>query len=140
MDSQGIGKETCRVLLSKGAKVYLAARSREKAEAAIAELKQSTGKDHIEFLHLDLADLNSIPGAGMDFKKRESKLHQVSLAHYSESEAEVFPEAIPERRSHVSFFGQLNRPRLRTNVWCQCARIPCFRYGIAACLASNCQE
>lgn len=36
---------TCtQVLLKHNAKVYLAARSREKAEAAIADLKEVTGK------------------------------------------------------------------------------------------------
>lgn len=44
----GIGKETARVLLLKGAKVYAACRSEEKATAAINELKSLTGKNDIQ--------------------------------------------------------------------------------------------
>lgn len=71
----GIGKETARVLLSKGAKVYLATRSQEKTEMAIEELKRETGKDTVFFLRLDLADLPSIKAAAEDFIGKESELH-----------------------------------------------------------------
>ncbi|KAG9077247.1 hypothetical protein FRC06_009013 [Ceratobasidium sp. 370] len=63
----GIGKETCKVLLSKNAKVYLAARNRVKAETAIELLKRETGKVPI-FLELDLASLASIRKAVEEFK------------------------------------------------------------------------
>jgi retinol dehydrogenase 12 len=53
-------------LLEKNAKVYLAARSKEKAEAAIAELKTKTGKEAI-FLELDLSDLTSVRKAAATF-------------------------------------------------------------------------
>jgi len=71
----GIGKETARVLLSKGAKVYLATRSQEKTEAAIEELKRETGKDTVFSIRLDLADLPSIKAAAEDFVGKESELH-----------------------------------------------------------------
>jgi len=63
------------VLLSKGAKVYIAARSEEKAQRAIEELKQSTGKDQIFFIKLDLADLPSVKAAADEFIGKESELH-----------------------------------------------------------------
>ncbi|KAG8687070.1 hypothetical protein FRC08_012170, partial [Ceratobasidium sp. 394] len=63
----GIGKETCKVLLSKNAKVYLAARNRGKAEAAIESLRQETGKVPI-FLELDLANLASVRKSAEEFK------------------------------------------------------------------------
>jgi len=44
----GIGKETARVLLSKGGKVYCACRSEEKANQAIKDLKAATGKESIQ--------------------------------------------------------------------------------------------
>lgn len=64
-----------KVLLSKGAKVYLATRSQEKTEMAIEELKRETGKDTVFFLRLDLADLPSIKAAAEDFIGKESELH-----------------------------------------------------------------
>ncbi|KAG8896135.1 hypothetical protein FRC01_011990, partial [Tulasnella sp. 417] len=70
----GIGKQTIRVLLSKNAKVYMAARSKAKAEAAIAELKGVTGKDAL-FLQLDLANLDSITKAATEFMNKEPALH-----------------------------------------------------------------
>lgn len=54
----GIGKETCKQLLLKNAKVYLAARSEPKAQTAIDELEKETGKKAI-FLKLDLSDLDA---------------------------------------------------------------------------------
>lgn len=81
----GIGKETIKVrmasclpyiiqvltsihqaLLAKNAKVYLAARNKSKADKAISELKQSTGKEAI-FLELDLANLKSIKESAETF-------------------------------------------------------------------------
>ncbi|CAK5269904.1 unnamed protein product [Mycena citricolor] len=62
----GVGKETAKALLNHGAKVYMAARSEDKAKAAIEELKASTGKAAI-FLQLDLSDLPSIKRAAEEF-------------------------------------------------------------------------
>jgi NAD(P)-dependent dehydrogenase (short-subunit alcohol dehydrogenase family) len=63
------------VLLVKGAKVYIATRSAEKARVAIDELKQATGKESVFFLKLDLADLDSIKEAAEGFLGKESELH-----------------------------------------------------------------
>ncbi|KAJ7928985.1 NAD-P-binding protein [Mycena leptocephala] len=60
----GIGYETTKQLLLKNAKVYLAARSPEKAAAAIKRLQEETHKSAI-FLQLDLADLPSVRRAQM---------------------------------------------------------------------------
>lgn len=46
----------------------MAARSEEKANAAIRELIQDTGKNDIHFLHLDLADLDSVKASAAEFK------------------------------------------------------------------------
>ncbi|KAI0067968.1 NAD-P-binding protein [Artomyces pyxidatus] len=70
----GLGKETCRVLLIHGAKVYLAARSERKANDAIQELEEKTGKTAI-FLRLDLADLPSIRKTAEEFMSKEKHLH-----------------------------------------------------------------
>jgi NAD(P)-dependent dehydrogenase (short-subunit alcohol dehydrogenase family) len=63
------------VLLSKGAKVYIATRSEEKAQVAINELKSVTEKQSVFFLKLDLADLHSIKAAAEEFIGKESELH-----------------------------------------------------------------
>jgi NAD(P)-dependent dehydrogenase (short-subunit alcohol dehydrogenase family) len=92
--NRGMGKETARVtilssipsraltdyrhlqvLLSKGAKVYIATRSEERARSSIDELKQDTGRDSIFFLKLDLADLPSVKTAAEEFISKESELH-----------------------------------------------------------------
>ncbi|KAI5115554.1 hypothetical protein M0805_001883 [Coniferiporia weirii] len=70
----GIGKETVLALLRKNAKVYIAARSRSKAEATIAELKEKTGKEAL-FLELDLASLKSVKKAAGEYRSKESQLH-----------------------------------------------------------------
>ncbi|KAJ7182289.1 NAD(P)-binding protein [Mycena crocata] len=69
----GIGYETVKQLLLKNAKVYLAARSPEKAAAAIKKLEQETKRTAI-FLQLDLADLSSVRKAAESYLAQESRL------------------------------------------------------------------
>jgi retinol dehydrogenase 12 len=63
------------VLLSKGARVYIATRSLEKSQSAIEDLKKETGKESIFFLKLDLSDLVSVKAAAEEFVGKESELH-----------------------------------------------------------------
>ena len=53
-------------MLVKNAKVYVAARSEERAKAAIEDLKQTTGKEAI-WLKLDLSSLQSVKAAAKEF-------------------------------------------------------------------------
>jgi NAD(P)-dependent dehydrogenase (short-subunit alcohol dehydrogenase family) len=73
----GIGKEVARILYSKNAKVYVAARSEEKAGKAIEAIKKvypkSTGE--LVFLYLNLADLTTIKASAEEFLSKETKLH-----------------------------------------------------------------
>jgi len=71
--SGGVGKETARALLKHNAKVYFAARNREKADAAIAELKQETGNEGV-FLELDLMNLASVKKTAEEFQSKETRL------------------------------------------------------------------
>ncbi|KAJ1309473.1 hypothetical protein OPQ81_006249 [Rhizoctonia solani] len=71
----GVGKETCKALLNKNAKVYLAARSKSKAEAAIEWLKAETNGKEAIFLELDLGSLASIRKAADEFRSKEQELH-----------------------------------------------------------------
>ncbi|KAJ7809844.1 NAD-P-binding protein [Mycena olivaceomarginata] len=69
----GIGYETVKQLLLKNAKVYLAARSVDKAAAAIKRLEGETKKSAV-FLQLDLADLPSVRRAAESFLAQEARL------------------------------------------------------------------
>ncbi|KAK7917592.1 hypothetical protein PG985_011200 [Apiospora marii] len=74
----GVGKELARMLYSKNATVYLAARSEEKAQRAIEEIKQNSplsSKGKLVFIQLDLADLSTIKASVQRFLDRESQLH-----------------------------------------------------------------
>ncbi len=58
----GLGKESARqiALLESTECVYLGCRNIEKAEAAKAELEQSTGRNVFQILQIDLMDLDSV--------------------------------------------------------------------------------
>ncbi|KAK7739673.1 short-chain alcohol dehydrogenase [Cytospora paraplurivora] len=73
----GLGKEVARILYDKNAKVYIAARSEEKAKQAIEEIqkKSPSSKGSLLFLHLDLNDLEKTKAAAEEFLGKEKKLH-----------------------------------------------------------------
>ncbi|KAI1824177.1 hypothetical protein F4861DRAFT_539350 [Xylaria intraflava] len=72
----GIGKEIARILYSKNAKVYILARSEEKARKAIDDIKTAVpdSSGELTYLHLDLADLPSIKTTAEEFLRRESRI------------------------------------------------------------------
>ncbi|KAL9710111.1 short-chain alcohol dehydrogenase [Leucoagaricus gongylophorus] len=72
--NSGIGYETVKVLLLKNAKVYMASRSKERAEEAIATLKEETGNEAI-FLQLDLSSWDSVRKASDELKLKETAIH-----------------------------------------------------------------
>lgn len=64
-------------LARHGAKVYLLARSKQRAQAAIERITSldATLSKQIVFVQCDLADLESVKAAAEEFTKREKKLH-----------------------------------------------------------------
>lgn len=70
----GIGKATALHLARKGARVILACRNRDKAEAAIEEIHQKTGSTDVVYMQLDLASLKSVRSFTETFLKTESRL------------------------------------------------------------------
>ncbi|KAI1098851.1 putative short-chain dehydrogenase [Jackrogersella minutella] len=72
----GVGKELARILYSKNAKVYIAARSQDKAIKAIEEINKAypTSKGSLVFLKLDLADLTGIKASAEEFLAKETRL------------------------------------------------------------------
>lgn len=87
----GIGYETTKQLALRGARVYIASRSEDKAQTAIEEINQSSAgkKLDVRFLQLDLQDLKSVKAAAAAFAQQESRLDilinnaGVSDVHYS---------------------------------------------------------
>jgi retinol dehydrogenase-12 len=71
----GIGLATSRALVQRGGRVYLACRSRAKGEAAVAALTAATGSGQVQYLPLDLADLDSVRRCAADFLARDEPLH-----------------------------------------------------------------
>ena len=60
----GIGFQASRIFLSKGAKVVMLNRSKERSKAAITKLKEEFGKEaEVSFIHMDLAVLASVDAA-----------------------------------------------------------------------------
>ncbi|KAI0456829.1 hypothetical protein F5B21DRAFT_513152 [Xylaria acuta] len=73
----GLGKEIAQILYSKNAKVYMLARSEEKAKQAIDSIQAAVPNSSGEliYLHLDLADLPTIKSTVDEFHRKESQLH-----------------------------------------------------------------
>lgn len=75
--TSGIGELLVDILYSKNAKVYIAARSAEKAEKTIQTLKNkhSSSRGELIFLHLDLGDLSTVKASAEEFLRKENKLN-----------------------------------------------------------------
>jgi NAD(P)-dependent dehydrogenase (short-subunit alcohol dehydrogenase family) len=70
----GIGLETARALAAGGAHVVLACRNEDKARAAMADITAGAPRASLEFLPLNLADLDSVRDAAAQFRKRHARL------------------------------------------------------------------
>src|SRR5260370_28186489 len=57
----GIGRATAADLARRGGRVYVACRSAEKGQKAVADIVAATGSEAVAVLSLDLADLASVP-------------------------------------------------------------------------------
>uniref|UniRef100_A0A8C4WZ16 NADP-retinol dehydrogenase n=1 Tax=Eptatretus burgeri TaxID=7764 RepID=A0A8C4WZ16_EPTBU len=71
----GIGKETARDLAKRGARVILACRNLDKAEAAAAEIYAGSSNKNVVVRKLDLASTASIHEFATRINKEESALH-----------------------------------------------------------------
>lgn len=65
--NDGIGKATAEELARLGATLILACRSRERGEAAAAEIKKETGNERVSVIRCDLAGFDSIRRAAGEF-------------------------------------------------------------------------
>lgn len=62
----GLGFETARVLAARDGNIILACRSKDKAEAAMAEIRAETRKAKLGFIALDLSDLAAVRTAAKE--------------------------------------------------------------------------
>ncbi|XP_047450835.1 dehydrogenase/reductase SDR family member 13-like [Mugil cephalus] len=70
----GIGKSTALDLAKRGARVILACRSKERAEAAAFDIRRESGNNQVVFMQLDLASLKSVRSFAETFLKTEPRL------------------------------------------------------------------
>ncbi|KAE8452786.1 hypothetical protein EG329_013058 [Mollisiaceae sp. DMI_Dod_QoI] len=74
--TSGIGKDVAKILYSSNARVYVAARSAEKAKTTIetirTECPKSTGA--LVFLKLELSDLSTVNASAEEFLRQEKRL------------------------------------------------------------------
>ena len=73
--SSGIGFAAVQHLARRGARVYLAARSEERAKAAIERLRaEGLGKGEVEWWELDLAKPKGVKHSAERFLQKETRL------------------------------------------------------------------
>ena len=72
--NSGLGYHTALELGRHGAQVLLACRSRDKTEAAIAAMRRAAPGAQLEYVGLDLADLDSVRACAAELKQRFRQL------------------------------------------------------------------
>ncbi|KAK8103612.1 NAD(P)-binding protein [Apiospora kogelbergensis] len=119
----GMGKELARVLYSKGARVYITCRTKEKCQKALADIRGagSAGKGgEVIPLQMDLADLQTVRTAAQAFlaSDREPMLHGlfnndgVMVGDNPGNTAQGYEEAIGVNCIGTFLFTQLLTPAL----------------------------
>jgi retinol dehydrogenase 12 len=71
----GIGRVTARELARRGAQVFIACRSAERARPVLDELRAQTNGGQVELVSLDLADFASVRECAQGFLARGMPLH-----------------------------------------------------------------
>ena len=71
----GLGKATAKALAARGDRVIFACRTEARAREAIDEVAAATGSDQLEFLELDLADLDQVRTAAASLVERGDPIH-----------------------------------------------------------------
>src|ERR1035437_1821814 len=71
----GIGLVTARELAARGAHVFIACRSAERAQPALEQIRATGGDAQVELLPLDLGDFDSVRQCANMFLERGLPLH-----------------------------------------------------------------
>ena len=108
----GLGLETVRQLAKHNPRrIYLAARSRDKAQKAIAELQETaTTELPITFLSLDLSSFTNIKAAAETFKQSENRLDLL----INNAGIMMTPEGLTEDGYEIQFGTNVMGPALFT--------------------------
>jgi NAD(P)-dependent dehydrogenase (short-subunit alcohol dehydrogenase family) len=69
--SSGIGRSMVEALAARGASVVLAARSEERTRPVLEGLRRQHPSSDVQWLQIDLADLDSVRRAAGDYLDRE---------------------------------------------------------------------
>jgi NAD(P)-dependent dehydrogenase (short-subunit alcohol dehydrogenase family) len=72
--SSGIGYEAARVLANKGAKVIIAVRNPVKGSTAVDKMKAQNEKADVEYMNIDLSDLESVSEFVKEYKNKFNRL------------------------------------------------------------------
>ncbi len=72
--TDGIGRATAMALASRGARIVAVGRNPEKGEAAVAELRASTGNDTVTFLPADLSRQGDVRSLAATIADRHDRL------------------------------------------------------------------
>ncbi|KAK4784577.1 hypothetical protein SAY86_018945 [Trapa natans] len=73
--NSGIGYATAEGLASRGANVYLICRNKERGEAALSQIKSSTGNSNVHLEVCDLSSINDIKSFAARFSARDVPVH-----------------------------------------------------------------
>lgn len=73
--NSGIGFAATKALAEKGAYVIMGCRNMEKAEEALANIRQDIPDASVESMQLDLADLSSVRNFAQEFMNKHQSLH-----------------------------------------------------------------
>lgn len=110
----GLGLETVKQLSShNAARIYLAARSQDKAEQAIREQRAANTKtSDVVFMRLDLASLESVKDAASEFLGRENRLDIL----INNAGIMMTPEGLTEDGFEIQFGTNVIGPALFTHL------------------------
>ena len=73
--NSGIGMVAARELARRGAHVLIASRSADKTQPVVDEIKRETGNSEVEFVKLDLGDLDAVRACGKALLARDLAIH-----------------------------------------------------------------
>ncbi|PWY62094.1 short chain dehydrogenase [Aspergillus eucalypticola CBS 122712] len=110
----GLGYETiCQLGKNNPGRIYLASRSRTKAEQAMTQLNQENpGHTEIRFLQLDLASFESVKEAAAGFLRQETRLDIL----INNAGIMITPEDVTTDGYEIQFCTNVLRPALFTQL------------------------
>ena len=103
--SDGVGFELVKILYFKGARVYIASRSQSKANEAIKAITSipTSTPGEVKYIHLDLADLESVKTAAETLSKQEEKVDV--LWNNAAIGVKALPDGTKTKQGHENHIG-----------------------------------